>query len=212
MTRRYNDYCAFCRSLLTGTSGAPWDTILKETERFVVSPTKGSLLPGWLLVVAKRHAICSGALTTNELKELQNTIAMAKEIVRENFGPPTVFEHGPSCAGTALGCGIDHQHVHVVPLHFSLTRAVNALEPYIQWETLSEISGTKPLHRAGIAYALVQEDGGPMLWCRPPDGVRQMFRQAIAHGMGIPQEYDYAEFPQLPNTVRTLEHLSRQPS
>src|SRR5260221_4771447 len=117
--------CCFCSFAATGVPG-PWDEVVYETDRFLVLPTKGSLVPGWLLVAAKRHAICAGALSAAEHDELRECVSVAKDLVASKFGSPTVFEHGPSEEHTALGCGIDHAHIHVVPLQFSLKAAAAA--------------------------------------------------------------------------------------
>ena len=200
--------CTFCNNLLRRTSTAPWDTIVEETENFILSPTKGSLLPGWLLIVAKRHAICSGALSTKEREDLAGAIALAKLLVRRNFGPPTIFEHGPTRSGTSLGCGIDHMHFHVAPLPFSLIESVNALVPNIQWLSIDGIADLRALYHAQTAYAVVQEDEGLLNWCRPPVHMRQMFRQAIAHKLGIPDRYDYAAHPEPSNVELTIRRVS----
>ena len=34
--------------------------------------------------------------------------------------PVTMFEHGASHTGSIMGCGVDHAHVHLVPLDFNL--------------------------------------------------------------------------------------------
>src|SRR6266478_5711524 len=127
-------HCCFCQNLKTAGASAPWDTVLYDSGNFAIVPTKGALVPGWLLVVAKRHALCVGALSNPELDELKSCLASARNLVQKNFGAPTIFEHGPSLAGTTLGCGIDHVHVHVAPLAFSLRKAVNNRFPMVEWK------------------------------------------------------------------------------
>ncbi len=207
MNTRLNP-CVFCKNLSNGASDAPWDKVLQETDNFFITPSKGSLVPGWLLVVSKKHAICSGAIDGTEFQDLTGCLRLAVEMVHKRFGSVTVFEHGPSVPGTSLGCGIDHQHLHVVPLAFSLKDAVSALFPSVEWALLSDLSGTRALYRSRIDYGLVQETNGRIWWCRPPNGVRQVFRRVIAHNLGIPDQFDYAGHPHLSNTLQTLAYLS----
>ena len=146
-----------------------------------------------------------GALSIEEFEELRINVREAREMVQKSFYEPTIFEHGPSSFGTSIGCGIDHQHVHVVPLPFSLKRAVSSLYPTTEWHPLLDLSETKSLYRARTAYSLVQEPNGQIFWCRPPDDVRQMFRRAIASIVGLSDQFDYAAFPHLSNTLQTLD-------
>jgi len=202
--------CCFCDGLVRGASQAPWDALLYDSGRFIVTPSRGSLVPGWVLVVAKRHTLCSGAITSSELTELLDCVAVARDLVRKNFGEPTLFEHGPSRSGLALGCGIDHLHLHVVPLSFSLKRATTTRFPEVKWKEISDLSGTSSLFASNLSYGLVHEPDSSMSWCHPPKHVRQFFRKVIAAELGIPEQFDYTQFPQLPNVLRTLEALPQR--
>jgi diadenosine tetraphosphate (Ap4A) HIT family hydrolase len=199
--------CCFCDNLVRGVGGSPWDTPLYSDQSFVITPTKGALVPGWLLVVAKTHLLCGGALPTLELNELQNCVNIAKQMVRERFGEPTIFEHGPCEINSAVGCGIDHLHFHVAPLRFSLRKAVSDLFPDIEWRPIPHLWATQALYRSKIAYGLVEEPDDQMHICCPPRGVRQLFRRAIASQLGIPKQFDYNEYPNLSNVLGTLSGL-----
>jgi len=205
-------HCCFCQTFTTAGRNATWDTVLHDSGNFLIVPTKGALVPGWLLVVAKRHALCVGALSGSELDELTSCLATARGLVQENFGASTIFEHGPSQAGTSLGCGIDHMHLHVAPLKFSLRKAVNNSFPQIKWQPLLDISATRPLFESQTGYGLVKEPTEEKIyWCSPPAGVTQIFRRAIAAEIGIPDEFDYRTHPQLSNVTQTLAVLSQTP-
>jgi ATP adenylyltransferase len=199
--------CCFCDGVARGASEAPWDRVFCDSGSFIITPTKGALVPGWLLVVAKRHVLCSGAISVSELPELADCVRTAQQMVRDNFGEPTVFEHGPSEAGTSLGCGIDHLHLHVAPLSFSLRKATNKLFHEVKWESVMGLSSTSALFESRVDYGFVQEPNGRMFICSPPRGTKQFFRRAIASEIGIPAEYDYSKFPHLSNVISTLDKL-----
>jgi ATP adenylyltransferase len=200
--------CVFCRELVSGTSNAPWDKPVSETDKYLIVPTKGSLVPGWLLVVSKDHMVCAGELRSPEFRDLEHAIDIAKGIVEQNFGPATVFEHGPALAGTALGCGIDHLHIHVAPLGFSLAESVEFIIPDVFWQSLRTFSQLRALHTAGLGYALIGEPKEEMKWFQPPTGLRQPLRRAIATKLGFPERFDYAAYPHVDNVIRTLEGIS----
>lgn len=200
--------CAFCDNLSREKPQAPWDRILFDSGNFVICPTKGSLVPGWLLVIAKSHLLCSGALGTEFFPELEATILRAQDMVTSHFGEATIFEHGPCASGTALGCGIDHLHIHVVPLSFSLKEAARRSFPAIEWSPLRSLLDTTQLFDSQQGYAAVQEPGDHLYYCRPPRNVRQFFRRVIAAQEHVPDEFDYSIFPYPSNALRTVEALS----
>ncbi len=200
--------CTFCERLVLGPSDAPWDTTLGETKNYVIVPTKGSLVSGWVLVVSKRHALCSGELPLGDFVDLQEAIGLARTVVECHFGAATIFEHGPAVSGTSLGCGIDHLHFHVAPLSFSLVEAVRSVVQNAHWSALENLRDLATLHRSGIGYAVVGEPGSPMVWFEPPTNIRQPLRRAIANRLGISERFDYATHPYLDNVLRTVERVT----
>jgi hypothetical protein len=165
--------------------------VIADAGSFVVAPTKGALVPGWLLVVSKRHALCTGAFSDDEFESLASALSIARALIGARFGPATVFEHGPSAPGTAIGCGIDHAHVHVAALPFSLRAATEDYLGAIRWTSISGIRATRQLHVEGQEYALVAEAGMQACWFAPPQGTRQLLRRVIASRLGMPELFDY---------------------
>lgn len=186
----------------------PWDAVISETEHYRIMPTKGALVSGWLLVVSKTHHLCAGALDAGRIEPLESALSLAARLVADRFGPVTIFEHGPSQSGTAVGCGVDHLHFHVVPLPFSLLEAVQLLQPGTQWQDIRGIAELRQLHAKGIPYAFVKEPNSDPMWCVPPVGMRQMLRRAIAKALGVPELFDYAVHPHTANVVHTVQSLS----
>ena len=114
--------CRYCAGFLgqQGNVQEPWDKILYESDNFVVVPTLGSMIEGWLLVVTKNHYICMGAIPERLWSELQHVLELATKVITSKYAAPTLFEHGPVTEGRRVGCGVDHAHLHIVPLHFNL--------------------------------------------------------------------------------------------
>lgn len=202
--------CVFCRDLLAGRSSELWDSIIADRPEFVVVPTKGALVPGWVLVVSKRHLLCSGALgSTQAVDAALSAVDAARNLVERKFGRATVFEHGPTDAGTALGCGVDHLHFHVAPLRESLKDAVGKLFPATNWRPLASWAELSPIHSNGIPYIAVQEPGDSLYWSAPPDGVRQPLRRAVASAIGAAGMFDYNVHPHADNVAATVRMLVR---
>lgn len=118
--------CCFC-DLPQGDERHPWNQVLHADEKCFVVPTKGALVTGWVLVVPRWHTLSVGSLDREEQDGLASSVALVQQRVGVQFGEPTIFEHGPADFGSPLGCGVDHVHVHLAPLAFSLVEAVGAV-------------------------------------------------------------------------------------
>ena len=106
-----------CRLCSIGTSTEIWDQVLLESENFSVVPSKGGFVEGWVMVVPKHHVLSMAQVAARGTDdELRGLIARVSQKMTENFGPPTIFEHGAVSQKSTFGCGIDHAHLHFVPL------------------------------------------------------------------------------------------------
>jgi ATP adenylyltransferase len=201
--------CRYCDQLLTGpTAREPWNYVIAETDDFVVVPTLGSLVPGWLLVVSRDHVLCAGALDITAHSRLSRAVSQAVALVEDEFGPATVFEHGPARAGTPAGCGVDHLHIHVAPLPFSLMAAASNAFPIASWEPVRSPTNVRTLHAAALDYCYVAEPGKPASWAQTPPGIGQFLRRAIATQLGMPERFDYRTHDGRDCVSATLDRLS----
>lgn len=204
-------YCStFFKAGLGGAAEHAWDTILFSSRNFIITPTLGSLLPGWLLVTSKSHYLCMGAIPMALVDELKEVVELAAGWIGSTFGPATIFEHGPSKPGLTIGCGIDHAHLHVVALGFSLVdRALRAPElAGLPWEaSRPDFSSLASLHNAGQSYLYVQEPRGEQVHCSPNTLPRQFLRQIIAKELGMFEQFDYRLHPHAENVRTTVSNL-----
>jgi ATP adenylyltransferase len=202
--------CAYCATFLRHEYIAlqPWDTIIERRRNFAIVPSKGALIPGWLLVVSEQHHIASAALDKNERIDLEEGIESARLMVESVFGAATIFENGPSAKATALGCGIDHVHIHVVPLGFSLSEATRRRHPSIEWLPCESLAQLSTVHSQGKAYFYVREPNRSPVFAIPKIRQSQLLRRVIAAEVGKEQLWDYTSHFGLDNISRTLESLS----
>jgi diadenosine tetraphosphate (Ap4A) HIT family hydrolase len=204
--------CTFCRLILNKRKfDHCWDTVLLESENFIALPTKGSLIEGWLLIVPKNHFIAMGSLYQALWKELKEFVTLVSTFLEERYSKPILFEHGPSCTGRRIGCGVDHAHFHLVPLKSSITKhAIKRIGPPTIVSMISFWSGV-PLstyYSRGIDYLFLHEKGKDVsIWLSPVQE-SQIFRRIIAAELGIPDEYDYRNFHFKSNVIKTVRKLS----
>lgn len=183
-----------------------YDRPVAQTEHFVALPTLGSLVTGWLLVVPRRRMDNLSFLDAVERQALKSFVATLVDIVRAKESEVYLFEHGGH-AGSAIACGVDQAHLHIVPLSFDLVaKATEA--PGVQWTALrcgeipwglNDPSEYLSVCRAGDAWHL----GRPRL------PTSQWFRRLIAAELGIPERWDYRQYPEHSIMDSTLALVER---
>lgn len=177
---------------------APWDVDLTKTQPFATVPSKGAIVDGWLLTLPRAPVLNISLLNAEDRRAL---LAQARETAIRMDGSSrrtTFFEHGPIGPNTPTGCGVDHAHLHAVPLSFDLLAELPAemdwrsVDPEEPWETL----GTSDYLVVGLEDTWVA--------CEPPVPQSQFFRRRIAqaetHGYG----WNHNDEPWTDNVRRTI--------
>lgn len=165
----------------------PYNTVLCETRNFAVLPTKGSIVPGWVLVIPK-FPITRLADVPKELRgELDDIVCSTIEGLQSRFGNVYSFEHG-GFARSKVSCGVDQAHLHIACLDFDLLDAVQ-LKGDKQWVECvhSRVPSDMPI---GDEYWFVSSNEksifAPVVL---PES--QFFRKVIARHAGRPNRWDY---------------------
>lgn len=193
------DRCRFCRAPNTPAS-APWDTVMLEHGGFQVMPSKGAMVEGWLLVVPNAHCLSLRELSHASAAQLDAVVESSIRHVAAHYGAPTLFEHGAATPGSAFGCGIDHAHLHVVPLPFNLAEQAASLGGF-DWNV-----SDAPWRMAEILsapYLAVKSPNARWVTATPRSVPRQFFRRVIAQELGRAEQFDYDEFPEIGIVSRT---------
>lgn len=178
--------CDFCVDFGAGEQGSrhrrrpAW-----VSSVLAVTPTVGPLAPGHVLILPHRHATSFGQLSGAECSELLAATAGIESLLARRFGGTIAFEHGTSGIPTAGGCGIDHAHMHFVPVASPL----NDLPPVpnASWQRLD-----------GDWYGQLREFAirmTPYVYMRTVDGARfvtpvrslpsQFVRRWVAEQLGV---------------------------
>jgi diadenosine tetraphosphate (Ap4A) HIT family hydrolase len=209
----HNDKCKYCNCLTEENSIKEkklCNTILYESNNFVVMPTLGSMVEGWLLIVPRKHFINMGAIPFYLEDEFKEVVTLTKKVLIESYGAITIFEHGPITEGTGVGCGIDHAHFHLVPLAFSLLNEAKKSKELIglRWEKCQNdfVQLTK-LHKQQNAYLYINEPEHESSYCILNEIPCQSLRRIIAHKLGMEEKYDYKKYAFESNIAKTIKKL-----
>lgn len=205
-------HCTYCSNILKALKqppSKPWDDILHESHSFVVTPTVGAMVEGWILIISKRHVPAMGALQEEELDELFELALIMRKLMQPIYGPIAIFEHGPACEGTSFGCGVDHAHFHLVPLQIPLSTLVkDELRTSAVWEEIHDIRHLSRIHLSNLSYLYIlendKENGSVACLKELPS---QFTRRIIANYLGIPHLYDYRKHEFIHNVSKTVHRL-----
>lgn len=90
-----------------------------ESKIFYIYPSIGSLVPGHLLIVPKRHCTALSLLDTEELIELSEIledIGKLNSVLFESQPNHFAFEHGILDLNKSMMTCVDHAHLHILPV------------------------------------------------------------------------------------------------
>lgn len=157
-------------------------------------PSIGAYLEGWLLVVPYRHTIALADLTECERIEFDMLAHEAEQLVIGRYGRTVMFEHGPAMRGRSAGCGVDHAHLHIVPINMVLHEAVTTDEDgrKLEWRPATQPWDAHIEHSIGLDYLFVREVDGTAWLTATPAAPSQLFRRAIAEYLGE-QNWDWKD-------------------
>ena len=195
-------------------SAKTWDVPLLESANFRVLVSLGALVEGWVLLVPKEHFLSIGALPTSLFEELQSVKESVCERLQRIYGHVSAFEHGPGTQRRNVGCGVDHAHLHVVPVSFDLAAAAAPYLPEDSTWVVADLKCCKSAAEAGDDYIYLEQplNSGRIL-CRKDLG-SQIMRRAIAAQIGVPNDFNWRTNPQIETvnrTIRALESEMREP-
>lgn len=199
--------CRYCTSFLglrSEDQEAIWNTRIMESEHFVVVPTLGMLVPGWLLIVTKAHYLNMAVLPSAYYSELEDVKIVVRHELSSKFGPTVFFEHGPACPGKPVGCGIDHAHWHAVPLSFDLLPDLEVYFPHIRIHSALEL---RMIFNHHTSYLFYENQGGEAYAFPASDVPSQFFRRLVAQKIGESACWDWHIDAGLPNILGTLQRL-----
>jgi hypothetical protein len=129
--------------------------------------------------------------------------AVARRLIRI-YGTVSAFEHGPGEQQRKVGCGVDHAHLHMVPIDFDLLRAVTPLLPTDSRFESASFNECQLSAKAGSDYIYVEQPLGKGWMIRHQGLGSQLLRRAIATRLGAPSEFDWRTNPQIENIHSTI--------
>ena len=121
--------CDLCSEVLSGGATAtapyidptrkePYSRLILRTPVVDVMVGLGCIVPGYVLLMPRRHVRSMGELTVPEITHVFDVAWRMRDRISEVFGKNVVLvEHGSSGhLGSPSGACIDHAHIHLFPV------------------------------------------------------------------------------------------------
>jgi diadenosine tetraphosphate (Ap4A) HIT family hydrolase len=201
--------CRFCEIVNGKYSFVGIDEPIWSNNEFVAVASIGAFIDGWTLIIPKEHQF-----SMKNLYEDQCFTDISKIVVSHlctHYGPLIAFEHGANKCGSQTGCGIDHAHLHIVPLNKPLLPDIK--DSQLKW---IPCRASEILERsANNEYLFYAEIGNKDDWqnflgylhiLETP--ISQFFRRLIAKQTGYADQCDYKRFPHIDTALKTHRILA----
>ena len=163
-----------------------------ESPNFIVVPSVSPLNAGHVLIFTKEHRSSMMSIPVTVKAQLFEVIAKMYDHVRANFGTPFIFEHGANDPADQ-GCGVNHAHIHILPLEVSLRnqvmKEIRLQYPPDNWGSIQELLFNESISPSDLLYG---ENPDRMLFYNSGMILSQSIRRIISAIKGSPQ-WDWKE-------------------
>lgn len=186
--------------------------VLWHGEYSVVIPTLGMIVPNWFLIVPAVHTFNFAQQPFAARAELPSLVASICETVAGQDEELLIFEHGATHAGSSVGCGLDHAHLHVVVASAAFVGTVwAAMLNELQSEPReASLDGLYDAIEPDCSYYAAWHQGRRIVDQPAGTEVSQRFRRIIAAAADMPECWNYRKFPFHQNVEKTVSSVRHQ--
>lgn len=204
--------CDFCDELAGGSHNAfvmrygpaiPNRCIVTH-EGFCVLPSLGQIVEGHVLLIPQRHLTSMAELAVDGDDQLQMLMCQIRTALRSLYGKCLFFEHGIRRAGSG-GCGIDHAHMHALPL--SGGGMLNTLMQSFEGSRIHNLADIPRTIPPESSYLFFESSVGERYAFAAPNMPSQYMRKLACESIGK-LDWDWRQSGREPDLFATIERLS----
>lgn len=190
-----------------------YDEILFQSADWVATPTLGSILPNWLLIIPRLPVL--NFAQWGHARGCDPSVVISEVTQRCSIDARTMlwFEHGAPASGSPIGCGVEQAHLHVLidpPFSFEEFRAATTdSSSQLLWnaERLDRVYGRIDKSNSYLFAASRHQ----AFVARNVESVgSQFFRRIIARMVDAADSWDYKLHPHVANVEETVRRLRRE--
>ena len=191
--------CVFCEIDKT----KKYNTIIEETDNFLIMPTIGSLVDGYLLIVYKKHLYSISKVPDEIKKEYIGIINKYRKLFKERYGKyPIVFEHGSPDPNGMCTCCLIHAHSHIVNHNYLKEKEILKKEKFKKINSFNDI-------KSDTNYIYYKSDNGTDYVSYDYEPISQLMRIYIAKDLNIEEKYNWRTNPFKENIEKTINKFQK---
>jgi len=204
--------CPYCEELEKGYFEVEGEKlgrrILFESSNFVVFPSLGQIVEGYLIIATKNHYIGLGEIPTELVGELGKIKNKVKEVLSRFYVAPIFFEHGTVSENKKGGCCIEHAHLHAIPVSVDIFEDLTKNFKPIK---ISNFFSLKNQFEKKVPYFYYENQKGERYLFELFNIVpSQYLRQLVAVKINSKDKWDWKNYFGLDEMKNTLDKLAGQ--
>lgn len=177
-----------------------YNTIIEETNSFIIMPGIGALVPGYVLIVTKRHIYSMAFLTKEEKVEYEDILIRYRDKFKKIYGKyPIIFEHGALKGKEGSANSVSHAHSHIMNYNF---KEENKIITKLNLKKIDNISNIKTNN-----YIYYKSPNGEDYITYDFEPISQMMRLLVATELGMKDRYDWHKYLFEENIHKTIYDL-----
>ncbi len=175
---------------------------IDETKSFIVTPGLGSLVRGYVLIIAKDHVPCMTQFSENILDEYNDVIEKYRLKFKKIYGKyPIVFEHGTPETNSLGANSVAHAHTHIFNHNYNNEKEIIA---NLNMKKIDDIYSIKDKN-----YIYYKNPEGINYITYDFKPISQIMRIYVAKDLNIEDKYNWREYPFYENIKNTIKDLDK---
>jgi len=184
--------------------------VFMENPSGIAVASLGQIVEGYAVVFGRQHKLSLRSLEKDDRREFLRFVRAARKRVEEHFGPTVMFEHGASCTGTNVSCGVNRIHLHIVP--YTSRSLKNEIKKMFECQeiasTIEQILEKLRCFDVDSPYFWIEEGGSVFLFSYGEKRESQVVRRVIAQQVGMDEQWNWRDYPTQEVAERVAKELS----
>lgn len=178
--------------------------VITEHSEFVVLPSMGQIVPGYLLLLPREHYRSFADMSESVLARAESLKTQLVRQLAPLFGKYLFFEHGVRTPDSG-GCGVSHAHLHAVPFPAN-KEPIEKLRSDFEFVRVSGLIDLKSVapEQSYLYYESLSKDRYVFY---APFIQSQYLRRLLAENLGV-QDWDWRQVDEEETLVTTYTRAS----